>query len=79
MKEIEIGDVLEIRNEHKAHIDIITKKMNNARAILRAGGEDLQNAEKEMWKFIHETIPESKGFNMHLNHEKHIINITGTL
>jgi hypothetical protein len=79
MNEIKVGDIIELKDEHREHIQSIKTKMENAQTMMNVGSATYRAAEKELWDFIHDTIPETKGMDMNLNHEKHIINITGKL
>ena len=74
-----IGDTIIIKDEHIDHIDAIANKMNDAKCMMRTGSSILRSSEKELWDFIHATIPETIGMNISLNHEKHKIDITGVL
>lgn len=48
MKELKIGDVIELEEKHKDHIKAIKIKMDDSRCLMNTGAHLCREAEKEL-------------------------------
>ena len=63
-KKIEIGDVIEIKKEYIAHMEVLKQQERDAWTVMTGGGSMYRKAQANLWEFVLELYPELKGFRM---------------
>ncbi len=81
-KIIKVGDVVEVKKEHIAHMAELQKQEKTAWTVMESGGRMYEKAKSKLWEFVLELYPELEGYDMTYrskDKEHPVILITGKI
>lgn len=72
-RKLAVGDTIEIRKDHAAHIETLLCSFKDAQAGMQVMAGAVRNSSERLWSFIKDVYPETENFECALDSGKGIL------